>query len=79
MPRIMIIEDDPAIRRELALVLENGGYTPLVITEFAEIPAQAVRQEPDLILLDIGLPGQDGFSLCAALRGAVSAPPFPRR
>ena len=74
MPKIMIIEDDPAIREELALLLENEGYTPLAITELTDVPGQAARERPDLILLDIGLPGRDGFSLCAALRKAVPAP-----
>ena len=74
MPKIMIIEDDPAIREELALLLENEGYTTLVITRFTDIPAQAAQEHPNLILLDIGLPGKDGFSLCAALRKAVPAP-----
>lgn len=74
MPQIMIIEDDPAIREELALLLENEGYAPLAITDFTDIPGQAVLKRPDLILLDIGLPGRDGFSLCAALRKAVRAP-----
>ena len=74
MPKIMIIEDDPAIREELALLLENEGYTTLVITKFTDIPAQAVQEHPNLILLDIGLPGKDGFSLCAALRKVVPAP-----
>ena len=74
MPKIMIIEDDPAIREELALLLENEGYTTLVIKRFTDIPAQAAQEHPSLILLDIGLPGKDGFSLCAALRKAVPAP-----
>ena len=74
MPKIMIIEDDPAIREELALLLENEGYTTLVIKRFTDIPAQAAQEHPNLILLDIGLPGKDGFSLCAALRKAVPAP-----
>ena len=74
MLKIMIIEDDPAIREELALLLENEGYTPLVITKFTDVPSQAAQERPDLILLDIGLPGKDGFSLCAALRKAVPAP-----
>ena len=74
MQKIMIIEDDPAIREELALLLENEGYTALVIKRFTDIPAQAAQEHPNLILLDIGLPGKDGFSLCAALRKAVPAP-----
>ena len=74
MQKIMVIEDDTAIQEELALLLENEGYMPLVVTNFTDIPGQAVLERPDLILLDIGLPGRDGFSLCAALRKAVSAP-----
>ena len=74
MSQIMIIEDDPAIREELALLLENEGYTPLQVTEFTNVPEQAAQKRPDLILLDIGLPGRDGFSLCAALRKVVHAP-----
>ena len=74
MLKIMIIEDDPAIREELALLLENEGYIPLPVTNFDDIPEQAVRERPDLILLDIGLPGKDGFSLCAALRKVIPAP-----
>ena len=74
MPKIMIIEDDPAIREELTLLLKNEGYTPLMVTEFTDVPGQAARERPDLILLDIGLPGKDGFSLCTALRKVVSVP-----
>ena len=70
----MIIEDEPDIRDELSLLLENEGYKPLSVTDFNSIPNQAIQERPDLILLDIGLPGQDGFSLCASLRKAVSAP-----
>ena len=74
MQKIMIIEDSPAIREELTLLLKNEGYTPLMVTEFTDVPGQAARERPDLILLDIGLPGKDGFSLCAALRKVIPAP-----
>ena len=74
MQKILIIEDDPTIRDELALLLENERYIPVSVTDFNLIIAQAKQERPDLILLDLGLPGQDGFSLCAALRKAVPAP-----
>lgn len=74
MQKIMIIEDDPAIREELTLLLENEGYSSFSVTDFNDIPVQAIREHPDLILLDIALPGKDGFSLCIALRKVVSAP-----
>lgn len=72
--KIMIVEDDSAIREELVLLLENEGYQVLTVTNFDTITDQAVQEQPDLILLDIGLPRQDGFSLCAALRKTVPAP-----
>ena len=74
MQKIMIIEDDPAIRDELALLLENEGYESVPVTDFDGILDQAVQERPNLILLDIGLPGQDVFSLCTALRKAVPVP-----
>ncbi|MBD5134097.1 MAG: response regulator transcription factor [Clostridiales bacterium] len=74
MQKVMIIEDDPAIREELALLLANEGYNAAAITDFADVPAQVSRFGPDLILLDLNLPGPDGFALCAALRKSVRAP-----
>ena len=74
MQKIMIVEDDQAIREELALLLENEGYAPIVGEDFSTILEQAGRECPDLVMLDVGLPGRDGFSLCANLRKSVKAP-----
>ena len=74
MQKIMIVEDDPVIREELALLLENEGYRALPVEQFADVVGEARRAEPDLVLLDLGLPGQDGFSLCAALRRSIGVP-----
>lgn len=70
----MIVEDDPAIREELTLLLKNEGYCPLPITDFTDVAEQAAQNCPDLILLDIGLPGQNGFAICMGLRKSVSVP-----
>lgn len=72
MQTIMIIEDDLAICDELSILLKNEGYRPLAVADFDSAVLQATREKPELILLDIGLPGRDGFALCAALRRAVS-------
>ena len=74
MQKIMIVEDDQAIREELALLLENEGYAPIVGEDFSTILEQAGRECPDLVLLDVGLPGRDGFSLCANLLKSGKAP-----
>lgn len=74
MQTIMILEDDPVIREELALLLENEGYRALTVTDFPRAAEQVRQAEPDLVLLDVGLPGRDGFSLCAQLRRVSDAP-----
>ncbi|MCM1025842.1 MAG: response regulator transcription factor [Roseburia sp.] len=68
MQTIMIVEDDPDIREELAFLLENEGYRVLSVTDFEALPEQTRAACPDLVLLDLGLPGRDGLSLCAAIR-----------
>lgn len=68
MTKIMIIEDDPAVRGELALLLTKEGYQSIAGTAFHDIIRQVKEESPDLILLDLGLPGQDGLSLCTELR-----------
>lgn len=73
--KIMIIEDDPVTRDELALVLDNEGYLVFPVSEFTDIPVRIRDAGPDLILLDLGLPNRDGFSLCADIRRTSDAPP----
>ena len=74
MPKIMIIEDDPAIREELALLLANEGYQTAAVTEFADVPGQVEEHSPDLLLLDLGLPGRDGMAVCADIRKTSRIP-----
>ena len=68
MQTIMIVEDDPVIREELAFLMENENYRALTVTDFETIPEQVRSAHPDLVLLDLGLPERDGLSLCAAIR-----------
>ncbi|MCI9232559.1 MAG: response regulator, partial [Lachnospiraceae bacterium] len=68
MDRILIIEDDSLIREELETFLSNQGYTAASVTDFRDVARQVREISPDLILLDISLPGQDGYQLCTAIR-----------
>lgn len=74
MQQIMIIEDDSSIRDELVLLLKNEGYKPWAVSDFTDSVKLAAKIRPNLILLDINLPGQDGYSLCVSLRKVVDAP-----
>ncbi len=74
MQKIMIIEDEPSVREELASLLEHEGYEPVVVKEFADIRRQVMETAPNLILLDMGLPGRDGLAVCAELRRDSNIP-----
>lgn len=74
MDRILIIEDDTLIREELALLLANQGYEAECVTDFTDVPGQVRDAASDLILLDINLPGQDGYQICTAIRGFCATP-----
>lgn len=74
MTKIIIVEDDSAIREELSLLLSNEGYQIAAVTNFTDVAQQVSDFSPDLILLDLGLPGRDGMSLCADIRRASRIP-----
>ena len=74
MSKIVIVEDDPVIREELALLLGNEGYQAAAVSSFSDISQQIQEAAPDLILLDLGLPGRDGTSLCAEIRKTSRTP-----
>ena len=74
MSKIVIVEDDPVIREELALLLENERYQAIAVTNFSNVSQQILEANPDLILLDLGLPGRDGMSLCADVRKDMQTP-----
>ncbi len=74
MHKIMIIEDDPATREELTLLLENEGYQVLAVTDFSDVAGQLKDFGPHLVLLDLGLPGKDGFLLCMEIRRGSDVP-----
>lgn len=74
MPKILIIEDETSIRDELIILLRNNGYVTEAITSFEDIISQISAADPDLILLDIGLPGQDGYSICIEIRKSTDIP-----
>jgi DNA-binding response OmpR family regulator len=58
---ILLVDDDVLMRRSLALILEQAGYRTNTAANAEDALASARRDRPDLVLLDIGLPGMDGL------------------
>lgn len=74
MFHVLIIEDEELIREELGTLLSNAGFFVSCITDFSNTITYIKANEPDLILLDINLPGQSGYSLCASVRKFSNVP-----
>jgi CheY-like chemotaxis protein len=66
--RILVVEDDPAHAKYLALVLGDAGFAITVADSGIGVPALARRSHPDAIVLDLGLPYRSGASLLADLK-----------
>ena len=74
MAKILIIEDEPQIVRTLRLYLEQAGYSTAAVYDGADALPAFRQERPDLILLDLNLPGQDGIDVCRALRRISAVP-----
>jgi two-component system OmpR family response regulator len=71
--RVMVVEDDPEIRSLLERFLAGQGYAVQVAADGMEMTAQMALFQPDLVLLDLMLPGTGGLDLCRWIREAGSA------
>lgn len=72
--RILIVEDEREIAEILGLYVERGGFVVARATTFQEALRQHSQFQPDLVLLDIGLPGGDGLDVLTAMRRKVDTP-----
>ncbi len=72
--QILIVEDDPEILRFLEASLEAGGYRLAIAGDLSSGLIEAQSRQPDLILLDLGLPDGDGLTLIPHLRQFSQAP-----
>jgi DNA-binding response OmpR family regulator len=68
-PRILVIDDEAGIRDSMRMILEYEGYECLLAATGPEGLALAEREAPDLVLLDLMLPGLDGLEVCRRLQG----------
>jgi DNA-binding response OmpR family regulator len=71
---VLIVDDDALLRRSLAFNLHKAGYRASTAATAEDALAQARLDPPDLVLLDIGLPGMDGLDALRSLRQQIDVP-----
>lgn len=74
MAKIVIIEDTQTIRDELKTFLSRYGYEVAAPADFENIIEESLKEEPDLILLDLNLPVFDGYYICREIRKISDVP-----
>jgi two-component system response regulator MprA len=73
-PRVLIAEDDERLRAMLSRGLRYAGFEVFEAGDGLVALEQAQRLAPDLVVLDIGMPGLDGLAVCASLRATSAVP-----
>ena len=72
--RILVVDDDAALAEMVGIVLEAEGFTPVFCADGAQALAIFTEESPDLVLLDLMLPGVDGIEVCGQIRETSGTP-----
>ncbi len=72
--RILVVDDDPALAEMLTIVLRGEGFEPAVVSEGTKALPALRELKPDLVLLDLMLPGMNGIDVCKAIRAESGVP-----
>jgi len=62
-PRLLLIDDEPALAPFLATAAEDCGFEPMITSRDQDFREQLVADRPDMVALDLGMPGMDGVEL----------------
>ncbi len=74
MHKILLVEDDEVIRQQVKKMLEQWGYEVVLVEDFMEVLSLFVKEEPHLVLMDIGLPLFNGYHWCQEIRKVSKVP-----
>ena len=74
MHKILLVEDDAVIRQMIKKMLEQWGYQVVAIEDFMQVLTTFVKEEPQLVLMDIGLPLFNGYHWCQEIRKISTLP-----
>jgi two-component system response regulator MtrA len=72
--RVLVVDDDAALSEMLGIVLRGEGFEPVFCADGSEALAAFRDSKPDLVLLDLMLPGRDGIDVCRSIRAESGTP-----
>ena len=72
--RILIIEGEPSLRQELKSALDKADFSVAAVLDFPEALRKLADFKPDLVIMDVVLPGGDGMDACYQLRNTLGVP-----
>ncbi|MGH3603426.1 MAG: response regulator, partial [Pseudonocardiaceae bacterium] len=72
--RVLVVEDDPASAEMLSIALRQAGFETAVVGEGTKVMPALRELKPDLVLLDLMLPGMSGIDVCKAIRAESDVP-----
>ena len=72
--RVLVVDDDPALAEMLGIVLRGDGFEPAFVADGARALAAFREVRPDVVLLDVMLPGMSGIEVCHAIRAESGTP-----
>ena len=74
MHRVLVVDDDPALAEMLGIVLRGEGFEPAFVSDGDAALGAFRREKPDVVLLDLMLPGTDGIEVCRQIRAESGVP-----
>ena len=75
--KVLVVDDEPALLKLMKFLLQREGYQVVAAKDGSEAIDAALRETPDLILLDIVLPDVNGLEVCRRLRGTADTADTP--
>ena len=76
MQTVLVIDDDESLRDTIGVLLEQEGFRPVLVADGREGFEKALLLKPDLVLVDLRLPGMSGVDICKQLRAAQMHTPI---
>ncbi len=78
-PTVLIVDDDMKFLSFLARILRRGGYAVLTANDGCEVPEMLLRTHIDVLVLDLQMPGMNGWEVIRSLRGEAAQPQLSQR